>query len=366
MIAIRRPLACAIAALPVFSIQAAPIVMRRYVQRLIQLVSLTAILAAPAATQVTYVAKIRFPLGGDGSWDYLNVDTAANRLFISRQDRFMVVDLASGKLVGEIPGLNAAHGAAFAYTAGHGFLSSGRDSTVTMFDLKTLKVLTRTIAAVDDDAILYDPFSRHVFTFNGDANSATALDAVTGRNLGSVALGGKPEFGATGGDGKLYVNISDKAEIVEISAAHLTVTRRWSIAPCQSPSGLAIDQAHHRLFSVCGNAVMAISNTVDGKLVTTVPIGAGVDATSFDSGTQLAFASNGRDGTLTVVHEDSPDKYSVAATIKTQAGSKTMTLDPRTHLVYLGAAEFGAVPAGGRGRAPVVPGSFSVLVFEKK
>lgn len=335
-------------------------------RRIAQLVVLTLVCSASVAAQATYVAKTRLALGGDGSWDYLNVDTAGNRLFISRQDRFMVVDLATGKLVGEIPGLNAAHGAAFAYAAGHGFLSSGRDSTVTMFDLKTLKVLARTIAAVDDDAILYDPSSKHVFTFNGDANSATALDAVTGKNLGSVALGGKPEFGATGGDGKLYVNITDKAEVVEINAAQMTVARRWSIAPCQSPSGLAIDQAHHRLFSVCGNAVMAISNTVEGKLVTTVPIGAGVDATNFDPGTQLAFASNGRDGTLTVVHEDSPDKYSVAATVKTQTGSKTMTLDPRTHLVYLGAAEFGPAPAGGRGRAPVVPGSFSVLVFERQ
>ena len=322
--------------------------------------------AVPAAAQSYHVART-FPLGGDGGWDYIALDTAGHRLFIARQDRIMVVSEDSGRVLGEIPGLNRAHGVAFDYASGHGFATSGADSAVTMFDLRTLAVLGRTTAAVDDDAVLYDPATRHVFTMNGDAGSSSVIDPVTGRRIGTVDLGGKPEFGVSAGDGKLYANIEDKNEVVEVDAAAMRVVRRWSIAPCEAPTGLAIDRAHHRLFSVCRSGVMAVSDAAAGRLVTTVPIGRGVDAARFDPGTQLAFASNG-DGTLTVVHEDAPDRYSVVATVPTKQGARTMEIDLATHRVFTVSADFGPAPAPTaerpRPRPPVLPGTFALLVLE--
>jgi DNA-binding beta-propeller fold protein YncE len=327
-------------------------------------------LAAPAFAQGGYSIKTQFKLGGDGSWDYLALDTAANRLFVARENRVMVIDAASGKLLGEIPGLNRAHGVAFAYAEGHGFATSGADSTVTMFDLKTLRVITRTKAAEDDDAVLYDPVTKHVFTLNGDAHSSSVLDAETGANIGTVDLGAKPEFGVTALDGMLYANVDDQGQgaVVEIDAAAMRVTRRWSTAPCASATGLAIDVAHHRLFSVCRNTWMAISDTKAGALVATAKIGGGVDAAAFDPATQLAFASN-NDGTLTLVHEDAPDKYTVTGTLQTGEAGKTMALDPKTHRVYVAVAKFEVPPApAGGGRRPrpqMVPGSFVVMVLSR-
>ncbi|HEX4632811.1 MAG TPA: hypothetical protein VH163_03200 [Gemmatimonadales bacterium] len=318
--------------------------------------------AAPIAAQ-NYAITHTYKLGGDGGWDYLALDTAGHRLFIARQDRVMVVDPATGKLLAQIPGLNRAHGIAFAYAEGHGFATSGADSTVTMFDLKSLQVLKRTKAAIDDDAVLYDPATSHIFTMNGDAKSSSVLDARTGDLIGNIDLGGGPEFGVSAGDGKLYVNIEDASEIVEVDAAAMKVTRRWSIKPCESPSGLAIDRAHHRLFSGCGNGTMGISDAQAGKLVTTVPIGRGVDACRFDAGTGLAFASNG-DGTLTVIHEDSPDKYSVVGNVTTMRGARTMEVDLGTHRVFTVSAEFGPLPAGQR-RPPVLPGTFALLELDR-
>jgi DNA-binding beta-propeller fold protein YncE len=310
----------------------------------------------------------RIVLGGDGRWDYVTVDTTGNRLFIARQTRVMVVDPASGKLLGEIPGLNGAHGVALDYSTGHGFATSGRDSQVTMFDLKTLKVLGKSPAAEDADAVLYDPASKHVFTFNGDAGSSTVIDPVSGKAVGNIALGGKPEFGVSAGDGKLYANIEDKGEVVEIDAKSQRVTRRWSLAPCTEPTGLAIDRVHHRLFSGCHNKVMAISDATAGKLIGTVPIGEGVDGDAFDPGTGLAFASNG-DGTLTVVHEDSPTKFSAVASVPTSRGARTMGLDPRTHQIYTVTADLGPTPTATEQdphpRPPVVPGTFKLLVLEQ-
>jgi DNA-binding beta-propeller fold protein YncE len=316
--------------------------------------------------QSYHVAKTTV-LGGDGGWDYVAVDSVGHRLFIARQNRVMVVDEASGHLVGEIPGLARAHGIAFAYETGHGFATSGTDSAVTMFDLSTLKVLGRTTAALDADAILYDPASKHVFTFNGDAHSSSVLDPASGARVGTIDLGAGPEFGVSAGDGKLYVNLEDKSAVAEIDAAAMRVTRRWSLAPCEGPTGLAIDRAHHRLFSGCGNKVMAISDASAGKLITTLPIGASVDAAAFDPGTQLAFASNG-DGTLTVVHEEGPDKFRVVANVTTRRGARTMALDPLTHRVYLVTADFGPTPPATeqlpRPRPPIIPGTFSLLVAE--
>lgn len=330
--------------------------------------SFTAQSAAVKPAASSYHVARRVTLGGAGSWDYVAIDTAGNRLFIAREDRMMVVDPHTGRIMGEIRGLHRGHGVAFAYPTGHGFATSGADSTVTMFDLKTLRILGKTTAAVDDDAVLYDPTSRDVFTFNGDAESATVIDAMSGKRVATIPLGGKPEFGVAG-NGKLYVNIADKGEVVEINPAARRVTRRWPIAPCTEPTGLAMDIAHHLLFSGCRNKVMAISDAAAGKLMTTVPIGGGVDANAFDPATGDAFASNG-DGTLTVVHEDAPNTFHVVQTVSTMAGGRTMALDPRTHTVYTVSARFGPTPAvvtttnPGR-RPPVLPGSFTLLVLER-
>lgn len=307
-------------------------------------------------------------LGGDGGWDYLSLDTATNRLFVTRTDRVMVVDLATDSVVGEIPGLNRGHGVAFAYAQHHGFVSSGRDSTVTMFDLRTLRPLARTVAADDDDGILFDHASGRVFTFNGDAHSATALDAATGARIASVDLGGKPEFGVSDDAGRLYVNIESTSEIVEVDSRALKVLRRWSIQPCEGPSGLAIDRAHHRLFSVCDH-VMAISDAVAGTVVDTAAIGDGPDAARYDAATGEAYASNG-DGSITVVKETSPGTWSAVETVQTMRGARTMELDPRTHTIYTVSARFGQPPAAAtpdnpRRRPPIVPNSFTLLTIKR-
>jgi DNA-binding beta-propeller fold protein YncE len=325
-------------------------------------------LLAQSTAGASYHVARDLKLGGDGRWDFVTVDTANHRLFIARQTRVMVVDPKSGKLLGEVPGLNGAHGVALVYATGHGFATSGRDSSVTMFDLKTLRVLGRTKAADDADAVLYDPASKRVFSFNGDANSSSAIDPVSGKLIGSIPLGGKPESGVTTGQGRLYVNLEDKAEIVEVDPAAMRVLRRWSLAPCEEPTGLAIDRVHHLLFSGCHNKLMAISDAAAGKMIAHVPIGGGVDAGAFDPSSQLAFASNG-DGTLTVVHEDSPTKFHVVGTVTTRPGARTMALDERTHRLYTVTADFGPTPAATpsepRPRPSLVPGTFSLLVLER-
>ena len=231
-----------------------------------------------------------------------------------------------------------------------------------MFDLKTYKVLGKIPAAEDADAIVYDSASNRVFTLNGDAHSSTVIDPKAGTLIKNVPLGGKPEYGASAGDGKVYANLTDTSEVVEIDAKGLTVTRRWSTAPCKQPVSMAIDTAHHRLFSGCRSGVMAISDYQAGKIVTTLPIGAGVDGAGYDAASGNAFASNA-DGTLTVIHQDSPDQYHVIENIQTPVGSRNMGLDPTNHRVYLVSAKFGPAPAGGR-RGPVLPGSFTLMTIE--
>lgn len=325
--------------------------------------------ARAVAQTASYHVVATYKLGGDGGWDYLALDTAGNRLFIARSDRIMVVDPDKGTVLGEIDGLDRAHGVAFSYGTGHGFATSGADSTVTMFDLATLKVLGHTMVDADDDAVLYDPASTHIFTMNGDANTASVIDAATGKRIGTIPLGGKPEFGVSDGAGRIFINLEDKGAIVELDAKAMKVTRNWSIAPCESPTGLAIDVAHERLFSVCRNKIMAISDAADGKLVTTVPIGSGVDGARFDPATGDAFASNG-EGSLTVVHESSPDEFQVVQTVPTMSGARTIELDPRNHRLYTVGAKFGTPPArpttaNPRRRAPMVPGSFTLLVLDR-
>ena len=317
------------------------------------------------AQQSHYHVAHKFTIGGSGSWDYLAIDTVGHRLFIARENRVTVVDPTNGHVLGEITGLNRAHGVAFAYPTGHGFITSGEDSSVVMFDLKTLKVLGKTTAAVDCDAILYDPATGRVFTFNGDAGSSSVIDATTGKRIANITLPGKPEFGVADGKGKLYVNIEDKSEVAEIDARAMRVTRHWSIAPCISPSGLAIDVAHARLFSGCHSKVLGVSDAVAGKLITTAPIGVGVDAGRFDAATQLAFASTG-DGKMTVIHEDSPGKFSVVDNVTTMPGARTMELDPQNHHLYTASARFGKLPVSGQGgRPPIIPGTFTLLVLER-
>src|SRR2546425_444745 len=306
-----------------------------------------------AQSSSSYRVTHTYTLGGDGGWDYIVPDPPNHRLFIARQNRVMVVDEGSGTLLGEVTGIKGAHGTALAEATGHGFATSGNDQSVVMFDLKTFKVLGRIPAAEDADAILYDGVSKRVFTLNGDAHSSTVIDPRAGKPITNLPLGGKPEYGASAGDGKVYANLTDTSEVVEIDAKTATVVRRWPTTPCRQPVAMAIDTAHHRLFSGCRSGVMAVSDYQAGKIVTTLPIGTGVDGAGYDAASGNAFASNA-DGTLTVIHQDAPDQYRVAETLQTPPGSRNMGLDPANHRVFVVSAKFGPAPEGkaGRGRGP--------------
>ncbi len=317
-----------------------------------------------AQSSSSYRVTHNYALGGDGSWDYIVPDPPNHRLFIARQNRLMVVDEDSGKLLGEVAGIQGAHGTAIAEATGHGFATSGNDQSVVMFDLKTFKALGRIPAAEDADAILFDSPSNRVFTLNGDAHSSTVIDPQAGKLITNIPLGGKPEYGVSAGDGKVYANLTDTSEVVEIDAKAASVARRWSTAACKQPVAMAIDPAHHRLFSGCRSGVMAVSDYQTGKVVATVPIGTGVDGAGFDATSGNAFASNA-DGTLTVIHQDSPDQYHVIESVQTPQGSRNMGLDSNNHRLFVASAKFGPAPAGGRGRGPVLPGSFTLMVIER-
>ncbi len=326
-------------------------------------IALILTLVAASLAQSTYHVTHTYALGGDGSWDYIVTDPPHHRVFIARQTRVMVVDEDTGALLGEVEGINGAHGTAVAEASGHGFATSGNDQSVVMFNLNTYKVLGRIPAAEDADAIVFDKPSNRVFTLNGDAHSSTVIDAKEGKWVTNIPLGGKPEYAASAGDGKVYANLTDTNEVVEIDAKSATVARRWPTAPCKQPVSMAIDTAHHRLFSGCRSGLMAISNYQSGKIVTTIPIGAGVDGAGYDPASANVFASNA-DGTLTVIHQDSPDKYRVVENVTTPQGSRNMGLDPTTHRLFVAAAKFGPAPAGGK-RGPVLSGSFNLLVIER-
>jgi YVTN family beta-propeller protein len=313
-----------------------------------------------------YHVEKKTVLGGEGGWDYLTVDSKGRRVYVSHATHVMVVDADTSAVVGDIPNTNGVHGIAIVTDVGKGFTSNGRDNAVTVFDLKTLKAIANVPAGRNPDAIIYDPFSKRVFAFNGASHDATAIDARTNAVVGVIALGGKPEFAVADEKGHVYVNIEDKNEIVQFDPVKLTVENHWSIAPGDEPSGLAMDRKHRRLFSVCGNKLMTVVNADNGKLITTLPIGAGSDAAAFDPETGFAFSSNG-EGTLTVIHEDSPDKFTAVENVPTQARARTMALDTKTHQVFLVSAEFGPVPAATaqqpRPRAPMVQGTFTLLVL---
>jgi hypothetical protein len=321
--------------------------------------------AARASAQVpAYSVTQTFNIGGEGRWDYVIPDPARHRLFIARTDRVSVIDEKSGRLIGEVTGIDGAHGTAVAERWGHGFATSGNDGTIVMFDLKTFKSLGRTPAARDADSIIYDAASDRVFSFNGDAHSSTVVKSRDGVLVVNIPLGGKPEYGATAGDGRIYVNITDTSEIVEIDSRKLTVTRRWSTEPCRQPVSMAIDTRSHRLFSGCRSGVLAVSDYGAGKVVTTVPIGMGVDGTAYDAASRNIFAANA-DSTLTVIHQDSADQYRVLQSVPTVQGSRNLGLDPGSHQVFLPAADFGPATEDAR-RPPMVPGSFRLLVVERK
>jgi DNA-binding beta-propeller fold protein YncE len=326
---------------------------------------LTLATVAPLLAQSSSSYRIThtYTLGGDGGWDYIVPDPPNHRLFIGRQNRVMVVDEDSGTVLGEVTGIQGAHGTAVVPPTGHGFATSGNDQSVVMFDLKTFKVLGRIAAAEDADAIIYDSASNRVFTFNGDAHSSTVIDPRAGSVITNIPLGGKPEYGASSGDGKVYANLTDTSEVVEIDANAATVARWWSTAPCKQPVAMAIDTAHHRLFSGCRSGVMAVSDYQAGKVVATAPIGAGVDGVGFDAASGNAFSANA-DGTLTVIHQDAPDQYHVIQTLQTAPAARNMGLDPTNHRVFIVSGKFGPAPAGGRGRGPVLPGSFTLMVIE--
>jgi DNA-binding beta-propeller fold protein YncE len=320
----------------------------------------------PARAATSYTLTNSVVLGGEGGWDYLVYDRAHRHLFISRGTHVMVVDPA-GTVVGDLAGTGGVHGIAIAADLNEGFTSNGRDGSVTVFDLQTLKTIeTIPIAGKNPDCIIYDTPSKRVFTFNGGSNDATAIDAVGLKVVGTIALPGRPEFAVSNQNGVLFDNIEDKNEIVAIDAKTDQLINTWPIEPCDGPSGLSIDVAHARLFAVCSNKLMAVVDALNGKVVATPAIGAGPDASAFDPATQLAFSSNGRDGTLTVVHEDSPYAFSVAQTATTKAGGRTMALDPVTHTIYLVTANIVlGPPAPGETRPTrtITPGTFTLLVM---
>jgi len=317
--------------------------------------------AAPRASGYKVVKTV--PISGEGGWDYVYVDSDARRVYVSHATQVVVLDADSYEVVGSIPDTQGVHGIAIASDLGRGFTSNGRSNDVTIFDLKTLKTIGTVKTDANPDAIVYDSVSKRVFTFNGRGKNTTAISAADGTVAGTLALGGKPEFAVADGNGSIFVNNEDTSELIQIDSQKITETHRWPLAPCKSPSGLAMDRKNRRLFAVCDEKVMAVVNADTGKVVATPTIGEGVDASAFEPATQLAFASNG-DGTLTVVHEDSPDKFTVVENVPTKKSARTMALDLKTHNIFLPAADFDP-PAPGERRGKMKPGSFVLLVLGK-
>ena len=320
-----------------------------------------------AATGGEYTVRQQFTLGGPGGWDYLTIDSATNRLFISRSDRVLVVNAQDGSLVATIPDTLGVHGIALAPDLGKGFTSNGRADAVTVFDLNSLKsIATIDVGGHNPDAILYDKASGKLFTFNGQSQDVSIIDPGKGTVITKLPAGGKPEFAAADGKGRVFFNVEDKSQIGVIDSAKAKMLATWSLANCEEPTGLALDIKHARLFSVCGNNNLVVTDAGSGKQIAVVPIGRGPDAVAYDPERGLIFSSNGQDGTLTVVHEDDPDHYTVTATVTTQKSARTLALDAATHRVYLVAAQFGPAPEPTADvphpRPTVLDGSFKVLM----
>jgi len=323
---------------------------------------------AHGASSSNYHATSEVAIPGDEGWDYLSFDSVGARVFVSHGSRVQVIDAKKNALLGEIADTPGVHGIALAQDLGRGYISAGRTSVVVVFDLKTLARITAIKTTGDNpDAILYEPKTQRVFTFNGRGKNATVIDAKTNMTIGTIPFDAKPEFAQTNGEGEVYVNLEDKNSLAVIDAKAMQVTKTWPITGCDEPSGLALDAKHKRLFAVCANKVMAVIDSAKGNVVATLPIGAGSDGVAFDSKQDTAFASCG-EGVVTVVHEDSPQKFSVVQTVPTKRGARTITVDENTHRVYTVTAKFGATPAATpetpRPRPRIEPGTFALLVLE--
>jgi DNA-binding beta-propeller fold protein YncE len=321
--------------------------------------------SAAAVAQTPYKVIKTLAVGGEGGWDYVTVDPDAHRLYIPRSTHVMVVDLNTEQVIGDIPNTLGVHGVTLVPDIGRGFTSNGRDTSTTIFDLKTLAVIaTVKVTGLNPDAITYDPFTKRVFTMNHTGGNVTAIEAASGKVVGTAAIGGVLEAGASDLQGNLYVNVEDSSQVVAVDARTMAVKWKVALTGCTAPTGVAIDRAHGRLFSACAEShTVAVVDYKAGKVVTTVPICSGTDAAFFDVAQQLIFTSCG-DGKITVIHEDSPDKYPVAGDLTTEPRARTMTLDQKTHRLYTVTAQYNPPPAGG-GRATMVAGSFHVLVIDK-
>ena len=308
------------------------------------------------------------PIGGEGGWDYLSVDAASHRLYVSHATKVVVIDTLKDEVVGEITDTPGVHGFAVAPELGRGFSSNGQENNASIVDLKTLQTLSKVDTGENPDAILYEPGRKEVYTFNGRGKSVTVFDATTGNVITTFPVGGKPEFAqADPSAGRVYANIEDKNEVIAIDTKSHQIVNHWPITPGEEATGMDIDLAHHRLILGCSNEKMIFMDSTNGKVIAGIEAGKGIDAAAFDSGTQMAFVSAGGSGTVTVVHEDGPDKFTTVQTLATERSARTMTLDPSTHRIYLASARFEAPaapsPDGKRQRPKMIPGTFKVLVY---
>ncbi len=328
-------------------------------------ITILPVVALAHAADTSYHLRKEIAVGGDGGWDYLTVDPDAHRLYVAHATKVVVIDTESESVVGEILDVPGTHGFAIASDLGRGFATAGRSGKVVVVDLNTLHTISSVTAGENPDAILYEPVHQEVYAFNHSGKSVTVFDAKTGEVRATIALGGTAEFAVLDRDaGRIYNNLEDTSQLAVIDTGTHKVAATWPIAPGEEATGLALDVEHHRLFLGCGNKVMEMLDSATGRVLGSVPIGAGVDATAFDPGTRLAFASSS-DGTLTAARVDDAGTLRVVQTISTPPRSRTMTLDPKTHRLYVASASFAAPPAGSPpGRPPIVPGSFKVLVYE--
>src|SRR5882757_1657142 len=313
-----------------------------------------------------YKVKSRLHVQGDSGWDYLTVDPESRELFVTHGTELQIVNLDSQEPIAKVAGMKRIHGVAIVKDLNRGFVSDGGDNAVVIFDLKSHSILNKVPTGKNPDAILYDPFSKRIFVFNGASNDVTVIEAASAAVAGTIPVSGRPEFAVSDGKGNVYVNIENRSELLQLDSQALKVKKTWPLAPCEEPSGLAFDGQSRRLFSVCSNRQMAVVSADSGKVVATVPIGNAPDAAVYDPDNKLVFSSNGADGTLTVVKQENADKYTVIETVTTAKSARTMTLDPKTHKIYLSSAELGTIPAptsdNPHPRPPIVPGSFDVLV----
>jgi DNA-binding beta-propeller fold protein YncE len=337
--------------------------MRRQFILILTVAALAAACAStPGHAPKAYRVRSDATLGGEGRWDLLAVDARTHRVFISRSDHVDVIDGDGGKRLGTIAGTDGVHGIAVAVALGRGFSSNGKSNSLTEFDLGSYaRIRDIPLSGKSPDAILFEAVSGRIFAFNAGSNNVSIVDPVAGRETATLAFEGNPELAVQDGHGHVFVNIEDKAQLVEIDASAGAIVHTWAIGGCEGPTGLAIDAVHRRLFSACDNGVMAITDADSGRQVALVPIGDGPDGAAFDPASQDAFSPNGQSGTLTVIHEYDPEHFRVAQTLDTQVGARTVELDPSTHRLYLPAARYGPKPEGAK-RAPMLTGSFSLVV----